>query len=47
MNNDQAISDMFETLGQQMREMGPPTETSGWATLEPVYTSRRHDEHRL
>jgi hypothetical protein len=36
MNNDQAISDMFVTLGQQMREMGPPTETSGWATLAPV-----------
>jgi hypothetical protein len=36
MNNDQAISDLFETLGEQMREMGPPTETSGWATLVPV-----------
>lgn len=29
MNNDKAISLMFETLGQQMRDMGPPTESSG------------------
>src|SRR5260221_13328240 len=35
MNNDKAISLMFETLAQQMRDMGPPTETSGWATLQP------------
>jgi hypothetical protein len=35
MSNNKAISLMFETLGQQMRDMGPPTETSGWATLEP------------
>lgn len=35
MNNDKAISLMFETLGGQMRDLGPPTETTGWALLSP------------
>jgi hypothetical protein len=43
MNNDKAISLMFETLGQQMRDMGPPTEASGWATLEP-FTPPANDQ---
>jgi len=35
MDNDANISTMFQLLGQQMRQMGPPTETSGWALLVP------------
>ena len=33
--DNEAISLMFETLGGVMRDMGPPTETSGWALLKP------------
>lgn len=35
MNNNQIISSMFEDLAQQMRQMGPSTENSGWALLVP------------
>ncbi|HEX4771531.1 MAG TPA: hypothetical protein VH351_11900 [Bryobacteraceae bacterium] len=35
MLNDPTISDLIETLAGKMRDMGPPTETSGWATLVP------------
>ncbi|WP_256256742.1 hypothetical protein [Pseudomonas agarici] len=35
MDNDQAISDQFQTLALEMRQMGPPGEESGWATLVP------------
>ncbi|MBC7800941.1 MAG: hypothetical protein H7Z10_09990 [Gemmatimonadaceae bacterium] len=35
MNENAAISLMFETLGGVMRDMGKPTETSGWALLKP------------
>src|SRR4051794_7074265 len=43
MNDDKAISLLFETLGQQMRDMGPPTESSGWATLE-LYTPPENEQ---
>lgn len=35
MDNDKAISDQFEALGLQMRQMGPPSENSGWSKLVP------------
>jgi hypothetical protein len=35
MLNDPTISDLIETLAGTMRDMGPPTETSGWAHLVP------------
>jgi len=42
MDNDQAISDQFQALALQMRQMGPPGEASGWATLLP-YTPPASD----
>ena len=42
MDNNQAIKDQFETLAMQMREMCPPGENSGWATLQP-YTPPASD----
>lgn len=42
MDNNQAISDQFETLALQMRQMGPPGEASGWAILAP-YTPPASD----
>ncbi|MDD5266974.1 MAG: hypothetical protein PHO08_07580 [Methylococcales bacterium] len=35
MNNNLEISAKINQLAQQMREMGPPTEKSGWALLVP------------
>ena len=35
MDNNAQISALFDDLAAQMRRMGPPTETSGWARLEP------------
>ncbi len=35
MDNDQAISDQFQALALEMRQMGAPGEESGWATLVP------------
>ena len=42
MNDDQAINDQFQQLALQMRQMGPPGENSGWATLTP-YTPPASD----
>ena len=35
MNNNQDISHLINNLALQMKQMGPPTEASGWATLVP------------
>ena len=43
MDDNRTISSMFETLGLQMRQLGQPTETSGWARLVP-YTPPQNDD---
>ena len=43
MDDNRIISDMFQALGRQMRQMGQPTETSGWARLVP-YTPPQNDD---
>lgn len=39
MIGDKTISAAINTLALQMRAMGPPTETNGWATLIPFQTN--------
>lgn len=41
--NSAQISAEFDLLAQKMRQMGPPTENSGWARLVP-YTPPKNDE---
>jgi hypothetical protein len=43
MDDDEIISSAFEQLASVMRQMGTPTETSGWALLEP-YTPPENPE---
>lgn len=45
MDNNQAISDQFQALALTMRQLGPPTENSGWARLVP-YTPPASDLKR-
>jgi hypothetical protein len=42
MDDDPNISLMFEEIATRMRQMGPPSETDGWATLVP-FTPDKND----